>query len=265
MPTCHTDRSLASRAFIVTSYFAAEGGEFHADIPSRCLASTERDGLDCRIGVHHRRSRKTGPDHPVVVARCTTHQVVFTLYPSGYVPYGRVAMAPVDSEGQVLHETLDVDAVGGAVDTTDIELPRQNRLGLDHLSCCSGWHGWRGVAARWFDKCVWLVAYSGARIAVTAALLGLTSGDADHWPLTGPLGFPALSLRESSTAYASAKGYVARGRAVALLLDALLSSGRRLLDLLLWAGCAAGRWGEALRWDPRAQVLRRVAPLARSP
>lgn len=265
MPTCHTDRPLASRAFIVTSYFAAEGGEFHADIPSRCLASTERDGLDCRIGVHHRRSRKTGPDHPVVVARCTTHQVVFTLYPSGYVPYGRVAMAPVDSEGQVLHETLDVDAVGGAVDTTDIELPRQ--IAWDSTIFRAARDGMVGVAwprdgstnafGSWRTQ--------GRRIAVTAALLGLTSGDADHWPLTGPLGFPALSQRESSTAYASAKGYVARGRAVALLLDALLSSGRRLLDLLLWAGCAAGRWGEALRWDPRAQVLRRVAPLARSP
>jgi hypothetical protein len=174
-------------------------------------------------------------------------------------------MAPIDSEGQVLDEILDVDVAGGAVDTTDLEVPRQiawnatffraARDGLNGLAwprdCSTGASGsWR-TQGRW--------------IAISAALLGLTSGDADHWPLAGPLVLPALTLRESSAAYANAKGYVGRGRAVALLLDALTGTGRRLLDLLLLAGCAAGRWGEALRWDPRAQVLRRVAQLARSP
>jgi hypothetical protein len=174
-------------------------------------------------------------------------------------------MAPVDSEGQVLRETLDVDATGGAVDTTDIEIRRQ--IAWDSTIFRAARDGMDGLA--WPRDCSTNAFGSwrtqGRWIAITAALLGLTSGDADHWPLTGPLGFPALTLRESSTAYASAKGYVARGRAVALLLDALLGTGRRLLDLLLFAGCAAGRWGEALRWDPRAQVLRRIAQLARSP
>lgn len=262
MPICHTDRPLASRAFVVTPYVAIEGGEFLADVPSRCLASTETDGLDCRIGVHHRRSRKMGPEHPVVVARCTTHQVVFTLYPPGYVPYGRVAMAPVDSEGQVLHETLDVDATEDAVEDEHGRQIAWNatfflaaRDGMDGLAwprdgSTNAFGSWR-TQGRW--------------IAIAAALFGLTSGDADHWPLAGPLVLPALTLRESSAAYASAKGYVARGRAITLLLDALTGTGRRLLDLLLLAGCAAGRWGEALRWDPRAQVLRRIAQLARSP
>lgn len=241
-----------------------EGGEFLPDVPSRCLAATEADGLDCRIGVHHRRSRKTGPCHPLAVARCTTHGEVFTLYPPGYVPYGRVAVVPVDSEGAVLHEIVDI-AAGDTAYATDKEIPRQiawnatifraARDGKDGFSwprdgSTDAFGSWR-TQGRW--------------IAITAALLGLTSGDTDHWPLTGPLGLPALRLREASVDYASAKGYVARGRAVTLLLDALTGTGRRLLDLLLLAGCAAGRWGEALRWDPRAQVLRRIAPLARSP
>ena len=174
-------------------------------------------------------------------------------------------MAPVDSEGQVLHGISDVDAAEAAVDATDIEVTRESawdstffraaRDGNDSLA----WP--RDGASNEFGS--WRT--QGRWIAAAAALLGLTSGDADHWPLAGPLGLPALTLRESSAAYASAKGYVARGRAVTLLLDALTSTGRRLLDLLLLAGYAAGRWGEALRWEPRAQVLRRIAPLARSP
>jgi hypothetical protein len=262
VPTCHTARPLASRAFIITSYSAPEGGAFLADLPLRCLASTELDGLICLVRVHHRRSRKTGPSHLLTVARCTTHQVVFTLYPPGYVPYGRIAMAPVDSESQVLDEFADVVSAGGAVDS---ETPRQiawnatffraardgrNGLAWPRDGSTDAFGSWR-TQGRW--------------IAISAALLGLTDGDADHWPLAGPLGLPALTLREASVDYASAKGYVARGRAVTLLLDALTGTGRRLLDLLLLAGCAAGRWGEALRWDPRAQVLRRIAQLARSP
>ena len=262
MPICHTDRPLASRAFVVTPYVAKEGGEFLADVPSRCLASTEADGLTCFVSVHHRRSRKTGPCHPLAVARCRTHDEVFTLYPPGYVPYSRMAMAPIDAEGQVLHEIADVDSARGMADDEiprpiawDTTIFRAARDGRDGLA----WprDGSTDAVGSWRTQGRW--------IAITAALLGLTSGDADHWPLTGLLGLPALTLRESSAAYASANGYVARGRAITLLLGALTGTGRRLLDLLLLAGCAAGRWGEALRWDPRAQVLRRIAQLARSP
>jgi hypothetical protein len=174
-------------------------------------------------------------------------------------------MVPVDSEGQVLHEIVDINAAGDTAYATDKEITghiawdstifRAARDGRDGFSwprdgSTDAFGSWR-TQGRW--------------IAITAALLGLTSGDTDQWPLTGPLGLPALRLREASVDYASAKGYVARGRAVTLLLDALTGTGRRLLDLLLLAGCAAGRWGEASRWDPRAQVLRRIAPLARSP
>jgi hypothetical protein len=187
---------------------------------------------------------------------------VFTLYPPGYVPYGRVAIAPVDAEGEVLHEIADVDAT---VDTADNEITRP--LAWDTTLLRAARDGRDGVA--WprdgSTDAVGSWRTQGRWIAIAAALLGLTGGDADHWPLTGPLDLPALTLRQASVDYASAKGYVARGRAVTLLLDALTGTGRRLLHLVLLAGCAAGRWGEALRWDPRAQVLRRIAQLARSP
>jgi len=171
-------------------------------------------------------------------------------------------MAPVDTEGQALHEISDVDAAGDAVDD---ELTRQ--LAWDSTVFRAARDGNNGFSWPRYGSTDAFGSWrtQGRWIAIAAALLGLTSRDADRWPLTGPLGLPALTLRQASVHYASAKGYVGRGQAVTLLLDALTGTGRRLLDLLLFAGCAAGRWGEALRWDPRAQVLRRVAPLARSP
>jgi hypothetical protein len=169
--------------------------------------------LACSIGVHHRRSRKTGPRHPLAVAKCTTHRVVFTLYPPGYVPHSRVAMAPVDGEGQQLHEARDADpAEGGA----DDEMPRQ--LAWDTTMFRAARDGGRGSA--WPRECSTKAFGSwrtqGRWIAITAAWLGLVGGDSDGWPLTGPLGVPALTLREACIAYTCAKGYVTRGRAVAL-------------------------------------------------
>jgi hypothetical protein len=105
----------------------------------------------------------------------------------------------------------------------------------------------------------------GRWIAIAAACLGLTTEDNGRWPLVGLVGVPALVLREASAAYASAKGYVGRGRAVTLVLDALALTGCRLLDLLLEAGFLANRWGQPRRWDPRAQRLRHLVCLARPP
>lgn len=38
------------------------------------------------------RHRKTGPDFPLAVVHCRTHDISFTLYPPGFVPYSRVPL-----------------------------------------------------------------------------------------------------------------------------------------------------------------------------
>ena len=226
------------------------------EIPAQCMAATDADGGACSIGVHHLRSRKTGPSHPVAVARCRTHQVSFTLYPPGYVPYGRVAVAPVDAEGQLVHEVGDGEVDGfepePAWDATIFRAARDAERGLawPRQATMDAMGSWRSQG-RW--------------IAIAAALLGLTTEDNERWPLVGLVGVPALVLREASAAYASAKGYVGRGRAVTLVLDALALTGRRLHDMLLEAGSRAKRWGQSRRWDPRPRRLRHVAYLPRPP
>jgi len=236
-----------------------------AEVPTRCVASTERDGSDCSIAVHHLRSRKTGPCHPLVVARCKLHEVAFTLYPPGYVPYGRAAIAPVDAECQVLHETTDAEAGKGAACNERVKQLAWNatlfRAALDGRAGLAWPRELSGSAfGSWRTQGRWL--------AIIATWLGLTHSDDEQWSYAGPLGVPALTLREASAAYRGAKGYVARGRAVALVVDALSMlpvTGRLLLDLLLVAGFVAGLWGTALRWDTRSETLRDVTQSARPP
>ncbi len=82
-------------------------------MPDRCLLNGEGNAEDCRIGGGFWRARSTGPRHPLRVVRCRTHNVAFTLYPEGYLPYGRM---PVLSEpGEAGESDTKVSLVGAAI------------------------------------------------------------------------------------------------------------------------------------------------------
>jgi hypothetical protein len=59
-------------------------------------------GERCQLRKHGFRSRKTGPGFGLQRLHCELHGVYFTVYPPGYVPYARQAVAPVDERGQVV-------------------------------------------------------------------------------------------------------------------------------------------------------------------
>jgi hypothetical protein len=167
-------------------------------------------------------------------------------------------MAPVDAEGQLVHQVGDREADGVelelAWDATIFRAARdaEQRLAWPREPSMGATGSWRSQG-RW--------------IAMAAACLGLTSEDneRERWPLVDLVGVPILVLREASAAYASAKGYVGRGRAVTLVLGALAFTGCRLLDRLLEAGFRANRWGKPRRWAPLVHRLRHLVCLPRPP
>lgn len=59
----------------------------------------------CKLIFQGYRDRKSGPKHPLVRFYCSTHKSYFTVYPIGYVPYGR---APIflSSGNTDISETL---------------------------------------------------------------------------------------------------------------------------------------------------------------
>jgi hypothetical protein len=59
----------------------------------------DRDDRLCEIRVKHWRMRKTGPCCEVLVLRCETHGVGFTVYPPGHVPYGRRCLVSLSTDG----------------------------------------------------------------------------------------------------------------------------------------------------------------------
>ena len=103
---CHTSDGESQggrgrdRPFLCMPYVAGEGG------CPRPVKGIERCpwavlGETCKLERHSFRERKTGPRFALRILYCATHRRYFTVYPPGHVPYGRVAVAPVDERGQI--------------------------------------------------------------------------------------------------------------------------------------------------------------------
>ena len=81
----------------MTPYPFSASGEREPEMPACCPFGG--DGVECQVGEHCRRERSCGPGHPLVVAKCVPHRKHFTLYPPGWVPYGRVPLVRPRSKG----------------------------------------------------------------------------------------------------------------------------------------------------------------------
>ena len=102
----------AKSEFIISKYLWDQAkSQFRCQKPKSLPCGC--DGRECRIVVHEWRHRKTGPEHRLMVVYCKTHGTYFTIYPPGYVPYGRIAVTPVNDE-----KTWSGTIFGSAMDET---------------------------------------------------------------------------------------------------------------------------------------------------
>ncbi len=220
-----------------------------AVMPPSCVHASKGDPA-CVLVVHHLRERKAGPQIPVTVVQCRTHRRAFTLYPLGHVPYGRLAVAPVTLDGQVLFSRESELAAG------DRRSPawRATQLGAAFAAIDD-------PTVKLTDR-RWWATETPERLAQSAALLGVHPGlpvpDADA--IAFRLEVPRLVLRQAADDYVQARGRAARGQVLIGVLDQL-GADACLLDRILAAGVCAGCWGPGTRWDRASRGARgRVFP-----
>jgi hypothetical protein len=240
MAGCHSSVPAERRSFVVTAYVAAEDGKLVARMPDEGPCA-RRDDRACVVGVHHLRSRKTGPCHPLMVMTCQTHGLGFTLYPYGHVPYGRLEVAPAAPDGEVLCEPKHgAEAFGGTLFTAALDAsvgvawPREKPGGSER---------WWGGQGRHLETAV--------RVCGVSPALGEKAREAE----AEALGIPLLCLREGAQAIVETPGYRSRGRAVRSVLNQL-EAGPCVLWRLLASGKVAGVWGAAYEWDAKVGRLR---------
>lgn len=112
---CHESgepgESRKRRPFVCTPYAADDSGCLRpVGRVEQCPLATADE--ECAAILNGFRERKTGPHFPIQVMLCQVHGRSFTVYPMGFVPYGRVREAPVDVAGGVLEAS---EAAGGGV------------------------------------------------------------------------------------------------------------------------------------------------------
>ncbi len=89
---------MSERLYVIAPYRPGPNGDFIPDFPSYGPCN-DRDEHECDLDIDHYRHRKQGPGPSLCVMRCSTHEKGFTIYPPGWFPYGRKALAPVALDG----------------------------------------------------------------------------------------------------------------------------------------------------------------------
>jgi len=221
------------RPFIVTPYVVGQGGTLEPQIPASCPRGA-CTGEPCRLSLHHRRRRKTGPECPLAVIACRTHGVCFTLYPPGYGPWRRQPL-----------ERLSPDGLGLGVESAPAPTELAGTL-FEAASDAREGRAWArdggegGPAPeRWWST-------QGRHLALAARLLGVAAEltEKAREELAAALSVAMLALREKTMA----RGYREIGEAVCAVL-ALAGKGPRRSRRLLVCGHLAGCWGEPMHWD----------------
>lgn len=194
-----------ARIFVVAAYVEGADGRLEPGEVSACPVG---DGGDnCVISNHEWRSRKTGPRHPLRVARCRPHTVFFTIYPPGHVPYGRRPIAPLAPDGG---STVGSDAGLERFEGTYLDAALDAANGDAWARHCpGGTDRWWSTQHRRLERATLLLGVAPqldqALRARVAEVLDVDGGLLDRL---------AIALREAA-------GYRSRGRACREVLEAL--------------------------------------------
>jgi hypothetical protein len=173
----------------------------------------------------------------VTVLHCRTHRRAFTLYPLGHLPYGRLAVAPVGLDGELLRSTDGAPQEDG------------NRPPAWFTTLFGAAFATLHATTVKLTDPRWWATEAAERLAQGAAILGV------HPALSVPaadviafrIEIPRLMLRQAASEYARVRGQAAGGRVLVGVLGEL--GDACLLDRVLAAGACAGRWGTVTRWD----------------
>lgn len=230
---------------VVGAYHGTADGRLRAELPSACPRQ-DTDGQACRVAVNHHRERKTGPKHPVLVVECRTHEVAFTVYPPGHIPYGRAPILRVAPDGKEIQRERDVSE-GERYRATLFE------ASLDAAA------GRQWARAELEDSGPWWNTQV-RHLAVAEWLLGISpeQREEERERIATALEVPLLDLRCGAKAIASTPGYRSRGTATLHVLE-LMAGQPCALQRLMLGGHRAGLWGVPYFWDRGSACLRTTA------
>lgn len=227
---------VGKRPFIVMAYIANAFGVPRPKKPLRCPSSRDGDP-SCSIYIERWRLRRCGISFPLAGMHCETHDTSFTIYPPGWVPYGRSLLLLVDHNGHILKPEEKASrwvdtAFEAAVDASNKHLwPEEVDLGpqtQDRATVRSQRTQRRHVAG--------VMHLFGFNICATTR---------EREVVAGLTGIGVSRLEESARKIREGPTMVARGSEAVQVLEQLPVL-RLMMTGLLTLGENQGYWGPAL-------------------
>jgi len=203
------------------------------------------------VRVVHFRPRKTGPEHPLAVARCAIHGAAFTLYPAGFAPYQRLPTMRLAPDGTTLEpdRSSPQDPLDASFHASLFEAAldaRQGRAWARDSAALPSANTSRTPDRWWSTQCRYL--------STAESLLALSATTCEQACTTIALLLSVESIELRTPV--GKQGYRVLGDAICRVLAQIRGGARRALRLL-YCGHVAGLWGEPLHWDVRRNAYER--------
>ena len=204
------------------------------------VESGEQDS--CNVSFNYLRERKTGPCIPLVIVRCITHNVSFTIYPPGHVPYGRESLVDIALDGFQIQAELETDTIFNAFEGSLFDSALKASQGLFYPK-----EGPYELPTICYDTQL-------NQIKKSALLLGISAPDQalGNEYIAETLNIPRqfqIGQSSHSTAWNSKK----TGQAILRLLEKLPQDC--LFERLVCCGFIHGIWPPLYIWNTETKML----------
>jgi hypothetical protein len=101
--------TLKKRPFITAEYYLdSKSGKIKISRPqvAPCPNAASNPSQSCKLVVKGDRIRKSGPEYPLIILKCKTHSICFTVYPEGWSPYSRKSIG-IDDKNSFWNAAID--------------------------------------------------------------------------------------------------------------------------------------------------------------
>jgi len=232
---CHKKTENGHRSYVVTAYHSDEEGTLIPNIPTQGPCSSWEGGA-CRLGLHHKRSRKTGPCFPLWVMRCRTHQHAFTLYPLGHGPYSRQPLVVCSPDGERPQQEQGRERFEGSI--FDAALDGARGKAWPHSS------NENSLSSRFITQV--------RHLQRVASILGIDpkSSKKEREEIGEILGICGQTHAEGAKVLSERSGYRAQSQAICRVLDGL-EERRSLFERLAECTSRAKLWPECHVWTSK--------------
>jgi len=233
---------IAHRLFVVSSYTPDKEGQLTAQLPDVCPKGIE-DPKPCKVFLDHNRDRLTGPCFPLHVVRCRGHNIAFTIYPPGHVPYGREQIVcNVAPDGNLVAEEKDEPLQSFEGTLFDAALDAANHKAWPKESQ-AGYQDGR------FNTQINQIGRAGL-------LVGIAPGQEakQREAIAEILDVPYQNVHESATLVKTEPDYKSFGQAICRILQAV-PTNNTLFEQFAASGYEVGLWPPLYCWNWQEKKL----------